>query len=128
MHFKILKDLRAEAILSQEFMKLHSEVRINFRGQRNPLNVCALSVSTLPPPFLSNRLSGNCRPIATKLTKFSKPDKEFISNEVERMLKAGIIRASNSPWRAQEFIITNERHKKRLVVDYSNKINRFTYI
>ena len=100
MHFKTLKDLCVQAILGQEFMKLHSEVKIIFRGQRNPLNVCALSVSTLPPPLLFNRHSGNCRPIATKSRKFLKPDNEFISNEVERMFKAGIIIPSNSPWRA----------------------------
>ena len=125
MQFKLLEDLCAEAILGQEFINLHSEVRINFRGQ---MYVCALSVSTLPPPLLFNRLSGNCRPIAAKSRNFSKPDKEFISNEVERMLKAGIIIPGNSPWRAQVNITTNGRHKKRLVVDHSNNFDRLTYL
>ena len=31
-----------------------------------------------------------------------------------------------SPWRAQVSIVTNERQRKRLVVDYSRTINRFT--
>ena len=51
MQFQLLKDLCAEAILGQELMNLHSEVRINFRGQ---MYVCALSVSALPPPLLFN--------------------------------------------------------------------------
>ena len=31
-----------------------------------------------------------------------------------------------SPWRAQALVTKNERHKKRMVIDYSQTINRFT--
>ena len=44
------------------------------------------------------------------------------------MLKEGIIEPSQSPWRAQTLVVCPENHKKRLVVDYSQTINRFTHL
>ena len=44
------------------------------------------------------------------------------------MLREGVIEESNSPWRAQIIVVANERHRKRLVVDYSQTINRFTQL
>ena len=37
-----------------------------------------------------------------------------------------MIEESTSPWRAQVLIVSNECQRKRLVVDYSQTINRFT--
>ena len=48
--------------------------------------------------------------------------------EVKRLLKENIIEPSKSPWRAQVLITTNENHKKRNVVDYSQTINRYTQL
>ena len=56
----------------------------------------------------------------------SEHDKKFISSEVRRLLTDGLIEPSNSPWRAQPFIVTPENHKKRMVIDYSQTINKFT--
>ena len=39
-----------------------------------------------------------------------------------------IIELSSSPWRAQVLVTANENHKKRMVVDYSQTINKFTYL
>ena len=44
------------------------------------------------------------------------------------MLQEDIIEASNSPWRAQVVVTKENQHKKRLVVDYSRTINRFTQL
>ena len=44
------------------------------------------------------------------------------------MLQEGIIEHSNSPWRAQVVVTKDENHKKRLAVDYSETINRFTLL
>ena len=44
------------------------------------------------------------------------------------MLKEGIIEPSNSPWRAQVVVTKEGNHKKRLVVDYSQTINKFTQL
>ena len=37
-----------------------------------------------------------------------------------------MIEPSNSPWRAQVLVTTNDRHKRRMVVDYSHTINKHT--
>ena len=52
-------------------------------------------------------------------------DKAFISTEIDKLLDEGIIELSDSPWRAQVVVTRNENHKKRLVIDYSETINRF---
>ena len=36
--------------------------------------------------------------------------------------------ASLSPWRAQVVVTKDENHKKRLAIDYSQTINRFTLL
>ena len=43
-------------------------------------------------------------------------------------MKEGIIESSNSPWRAQVVVIQSEKHKRRLVIDYSQTINCFTML
>ena len=55
-------------------------------------------------------------------------DKQFIESQITSLLQDNIIEPSNSPWRAQVLVTTNERHKKRMVVDYSQTINRFTLL
>ena len=45
-----------------------------------------------------------------------------------RLLEEGIIEKSNSPWRAQLYVAGGGNQKKRLVVDYSETINRFTLL
>ena len=44
------------------------------------------------------------------------------------MLKEGVIEDSKSPWTAQVVVTRNENHRKRLVMDYSQTINKFTLI
>ena len=80
-----------------------------------------------PPPFFKN-LDPNCKPIITKSRPYSAEDRKFIAEEVERLLSEGIIEPSNFPWRAQVVVTRNERHKKRLVIDFSQTINKFTYL
>lgn len=56
------------------------------------------------------------------------PDRDFIHKEVQRLLQKGIIEQSNSPWRAQVVVVKNESRKKRLAIDYSETINKFTQL
>ncbi|XP_062909829.1 LOW QUALITY PROTEIN: uncharacterized protein LOC134349429 [Mobula hypostoma] len=51
----------------------------------------------------------------------------FIKSEVQRLLREGVIETSTSPWRAQVVVVRN-RAKNRMVVDYSQTINRFTQL
>ena len=52
--------------------------------------------------------------------------KKFIETETNSMLKEGIIRPSNSPWKAQVLVTEEDNHKKRMVINFSQTINRFT--
>ncbi|KAI5752123.1 hypothetical protein M8J77_014045 [Diaphorina citri] len=44
------------------------------------------------------------------------------------MLEDGIIEPSNSPWRAQAFVVRDGKRKPRMVIDYSQTINKFTLL
>ena len=44
------------------------------------------------------------------------------------MLAEKIIEPRNSPWGAQVVITASENSKKRLCIDYSQTINRFTHL
>ena len=54
--------------------------------------------------------------------------KQFIATEVRKLLKKGLIGPSVSPWKAQALIIATKNHKKRMVIDYSQTINRYTLL
>ena len=48
--------------------------------------------------------------------------------EIKKLLENEVIRPSKSPWRAQVLVTSGENHKRRMVVDYSQTINRFTQL
>ena len=43
-------------------------------------------------------------------------------------MKEGIIEPSSSPWRAQVLVVTGDNHKKRMCIDYSETINKYTLL
>ena len=91
------------------------------------LHLC-LWWNTDSPPQLFANLTDDCRPIAIKSRKYSRDDLTFVDSEVKRLLEEGIIEPSESPWRAQVVVTKGESHKKRMVIDYSQTINRFTQL
>ena len=132
MQLSVLNKLCCDIILGHDFMKRHDSIKISFGGSRpaveiNDSNtVCCLAASSVYPPKLFANLTSDCRPIATKSRKYSAVDREFIDKKTTRLLTEGIIEPSMSPWSAQVLVTSNERHKKRLVIDYSQTINRYT--
>ena len=124
----ILPNLCCDVILGHDFLNYHEKIEISFKGPRAPLSLCNFAAVKIDPPTLFGNLSENCKPIATKSRRFNEPDKKFISKEIQRLLQEDIIETSQSPWRAQVLVTSNERHKKRLVVDYSQTINRYTHL
>ncbi|XP_046844913.1 uncharacterized protein LOC124438758 [Xenia sp. Carnegie-2017] len=112
----------------QTWQALHESVTIQYGGSAPPLKLCSLTALNLDPPLLFQHLTEGCKPIAIKSRKYSREDKEFITTEVQRLLDEGIIEPSESPWRAQVVVTRNDRQKKRLVIDYSQTINRFTHL
>ena len=94
-----------------------------------PLTVCRLTaIKNIPYSSLFTNLTPDCRPIAVRSRRHSISDTKFVQSEISRMLKEGIIEPSQSPWRAQTLLISPENHKKRLVVDYYQTMNRFTLL
>ncbi|KRX92949.1 hypothetical protein T4E_7540 [Trichinella pseudospiralis] len=125
---RVLPHLCADVILGQDFHRMHESVTLNYGGNLPPLIICGLATQRVDPPRLFAHLSPDCRPIATTSRKFSAEDTDFIRNEVRTLLEDGVIEPSISPWRAQVVVLKDERRKKRLVVDYSATINRFTLL
>ena len=99
-----------------------------YQGFINPSPYAShnLVAAKIDPPLLFYNLTGDCRPVACKSRKYSEPDKQFISHEVLNLLKEGVIERSHSPWRAQVLVTKDDRHKRRMVIDYSRTINKFT--
>lgn len=128
LRISILKDLCADVIIGHDILRQHSKVNVEFGGPKEPLSICSLSFAAIEPPRLFVNLSPNCKPIATKSRRFSLEDTKFISNEIRKLLDEGIIEESISPWRAQVLVTKNKSHKKRMVIDYSQTINLFTYL
>ena len=63
--------------------------------------------------------TGNSRPIALKPYYRRSPlEKEFIQNEIDRMLKQNIISPSNSPWSAPVVVAKKKDRKFWFCVDY----------
>ena len=48
---------------------------------------------------------------------------------MKRLLREGLIESSNSPWQAQLLVVTQENHKKCMVIDYSQTVvNKYTLL
>lgn len=70
-------------------------------------------------------------PIWTKSYAYPMSCNDFVNNEIEKLLKQGIIRRSHSPYNSPLWVVPKKGFnedgspKKRMVVDYS-KLNSFT--
>ena len=123
-----MSNLCTDVILGQNWQEQHESVTICFGGTAPFVTICGLSTLHVDPPPLFQFLVPGYKPIASKSRRYCMEDKEFISTEINKLLEEGIIEPSDSPWKAQVVVTRNERHKKRLVIDYSETINRFTQL
>ena len=118
-----------DAILGQDFMARHKNVKIHFGGEIPTLHLGPLqAIKTSTPVKLFEHLRENTQPVATKPRRYSQADTEFISSEVKRLLNDDLIEPNSSPWRAQPLVVTQVNHKKRMVIDYSQTVNKFTLL
>ncbi|XP_020901303.1 uncharacterized protein LOC110239892 [Exaiptasia diaphana] len=116
VHLSVMPELCSDLILGLDFQSQHDSVTFKYGGTKPPLSVCTLTTLNIEPPSAFANLTADCHPIATKSRQYCKDDLTFIENEVDRLLKEGIIEPSQSPWRAQ------------VAIDYSQTINRFTQL
>ena len=123
-----MRNLCCEVVSGHNFLNRHSHLTIPFGGTKAPLQICGLATAKIQYPSLFTNLTSDCKPISIKSRHYLLKDKEFIAMEVKRLIKENTIEPSKSPWRAQVLTTTNENHKKRMVVDYSQIINRYTQL
>ncbi|KRY22914.1 Retrovirus-related Pol polyprotein from transposon gypsy [Trichinella patagoniensis] len=124
----ILPNACTDVIIGQDILQLHSNLTVSSGGPKAPLTICGLALAKIPAPSLFANLSTNCKPVAVKSRRYSVAEAKFINDEVRRLLAENIIEESCSPWRAQALVVTSDNHKKRMVIDYSQTINRFTLL
>ena len=125
VRFIIVEELVTPIIIGYDFLSKFKEMSIQFH------KTDSLTLATLPPmktdaPRLFEHLTPNIYPVAVKSRRFSKEDQEFIKGEINSLIQNDVIETSTSPWRAQIHIVKNENKKRRMVVDYSTTINKFT--
>lgn len=125
----VVDALVAEMIIGMDVLSQHKVVELNADGKLPKVSFTCAAFPTMnidPPDIFSSGLKSDARPIATR-ARFVKPrDREFIESEIQRLLDEGIIEKSNSPWRAQAFVVRD--NKPRMVIDYSETINLFTQL
>ena len=123
----VLPNLCTNLILGLDFLSKHKSVTLNYGGIEPPLSICGFSTLKTKPKSLFPNLPPNCKPVADSRRRYSLQDQEFISLEINRLLKENIIEPSRSPWRAQVVVVKKD-DKKRMTVDYSQTINLYTQL
>ena len=117
------KDLHLSVIAGLNFQSQYDNVTFKYNGTKPPLSVSSLTTLNIEPKSPFKNLTAECHPIVTKSPQQKKDDLTFISNEVERLLKEGIIEPSQSPWRSQVVVMKDKNHEIHLAIDYSQTIN-----
>lgn len=114
----VLNSLCAPVLLCHDFLGQHSSLQVVFGGSRPPLRISSVTPTLVNPPKLFKHLTADCHPIAVKSRCFSEKDRSFIREEVNKLLEHKIIEPSEPPWQTQVLVTKDERHKRRMVVDY----------
>ena len=129
LKFDVMDKLCADVVLGQAFLGRHSEASFLMGGADPPLKInekfANVAMANVEVPYLFEFLSENCKPVASRSRSYSKEDKNFIEQEIKRLLDEDIIEPSRSPWRAQVLVVQCGE-KKHLVIDYSTTINQYT--
>jgi len=122
----VVTSLIAPIVFGIDLLQQHKAITIDFDGPREPIYVClALKEICCPQLDLIPGVDVSTIPPITTPSRRNYQDRDFIKAEIGRMLKEDIIQESRSPWRAQSFV-AKKGEKKRLVIDYSQTINKFT--
>ena len=107
---------------------------VELKGERESIiisglkNLCAATHAKIEPVSIFRNMSPDCVPICCKSKKFSKSEENFIASQIKCLLEEGKIEESFGPWRSQVLVTTEGRHKRRMVVDYSRTVNKYTFV
>ncbi|KAA3671022.1 uncharacterized protein DEA37_0003302, partial [Paragonimus westermani] len=111
VNLSLLPNLCSDVLLGHDFLEQHQHILIFFGGSKPPFSLCSLTAAYVEPPTLFGNLSPLCKPIVTKSRRLNSPDQKFVESE-----------------RALVLVTSNVNHKKRMVVDFSQTVYRFTYL
>ncbi|XP_026332221.1 uncharacterized protein LOC113239427 [Hyposmocoma kahamanoa] len=125
---RVMENLCSDVIIGHDIMAQCSSLEIKFDGPKPFLTISALKEANIEPVNLFPHLSPNCTPIAVKSRRHASDNLVFIESEIHSLLSEGIIEESTSPWRAQTLVTFGTHQKKRMCIDYSQTINKFTYL
>ena len=116
----VFENLSSDVILALDFQSQHQRLIFNFNGESPDLIVssdshCSLAAANTNEVSLFSNLAPDAKPIATKSRRYSQDDRNFIQDNVDKLLSEEVIRPSSSPWKAQVVVVKDElnRHKKR---------------
>jgi transposase InsO family protein len=127
LQLTVMPNLCTDVILGYDFMSLHRSISFSYNnGSIEALSICSAIPMSIDPPCLFPKFTLDCRPVSCPSRHFNSDDRQFIQQEISQLLEEGTIEPSNSAWRAQVVITKNSNHRKRLVIDYSQTVNRFT--
>ena len=127
VQFSVLDNLCCDVILGHPFLSQHDGIFVDFGGSLPSLRICAHVTGVDNDVKLFSNLTDDCYPVTTKSRRFNSNDQKFIESQIMKLTNEGVIEPSTSPWRAQVLIASNAR-KRRMVVDFSRTINRFTLL
>ncbi|GFY34953.1 retrovirus-related Pol polyprotein from transposon 297 [Trichonephila clavipes] len=80
-------------------------------------------------PYIEFKIDLHDKPIRCRPYRFSEPDCQLLNMQIQKWLKQGICRPSNSTYAASAFIVEQPFHEStqtRVVIDYSRTINSIT--
>ena len=95
LKFDVMDKLSADVVLGQAFLGRHSEISFSIGGADPPLKInekfVNVAMANVEAPYLFEFLSENCKPVASRSRSYSKEDKNFIEQEIKRLLDENII-------------------------------------
>lgn len=109
-----------------------SKVKIQSAGRSDYSQIGVRPVFDVPQaswkiaPVSVIPLKPDAKPVRAPSRWYSREQRDFIEEEVRKLLRDGKIRPSRSSWRSQVVVVKNEQGKQRLVVDYASTINQQT--
>ena len=77
---------------------------------------------------LFQNLEPECKAYRQESIQYNESDKLFIPDKINKLLNEGVIEPSFSPWRAQVLVAKVERHKRQMLNDCFQIVNRFTLL
>jgi len=123
MEDKFWKDFKVNKELNEKQNKIIKTLIEKYR------DICSIEGTKLGRTnIVKHRINtGNNEPIKSQPYKTNQEKKRIIKEEIDKMIKDGVIKKSWSPWSSPVVIVEKKDGSKRFCIDY-RKINKITEI